>query len=341
MNILYGVQGTGNGHISRSREILRHLKARGHHVEVMISGRDPETFWDMEDFEPYIAYEGLTFISHKGKIDYPKTALQLNLPRFYSDIRAYHPNGLDLVVTDFEPITARIAKKHKLPSIGIGHQYAFCYDIPIANGNFLARFILKNYAPADIPVGLHWHHFNQPILPPITPATLNPAALIDPHKVLVYLPFETLADIITLVHPFERQNFFIYHGIKEADDIGNLHLRPFSRQGFLKDLEECSYVISSAGFELISEALTLGKKILAKPLEGQMEQYSNALALARLNLGMAMHSLDQEVVREFLEAQEAKKVVFPDVALLIAQWLERGEWQDVASLAEACWSLAN
>ena len=73
MNILYGVQGTGNGHISRSREIMRHLKARGHHVEVMISGRDPETFWDMEDFEPYIAYEGLT-----PTLNFPSARICLN-----------------------------------------------------------------------------------------------------------------------------------------------------------------------------------------------------------------------------------------------------------------------
>ena len=36
LRILYGVQGTGNGHISRSREIIRHLKAEGHDVEVIV-----------------------------------------------------------------------------------------------------------------------------------------------------------------------------------------------------------------------------------------------------------------------------------------------------------------
>ncbi|MBW2506469.1 MAG: hypothetical protein JRD19_05325 [Deltaproteobacteria bacterium] len=342
MNILYGVQGTGNGHISRSREIILQLKSMGHHVDVILSGRAPEAFWDMEDFKPYKAYRGLTFITHKGKIDYTKTAMQLNLPQLYSDIRSYQTNGLDLVVTDFEPIAARIAKKHKIPCLGIGHQYAFYHDIPFANGNFVARYIIRNYAPAEIPIGLHWHHFNQPILPPIIPTTLNSATpRQEPHKVLVYLPFEALTDIISLIHSFEYHNFFIYHDVKEADDIGNLHIRPFSRQGFLQDLEECTYVISSAGFELISEALILGKKILVKPLEGQMEQYSNALAIRELNLGMDMNTLDKEIVGEFLESSDAKTVNYPDVALLIAQWLKKGQWHDVASLAKECWSLTN
>ena len=341
MKILYGVQGTGNGHISRSREIIHHLKARGHEVEVILSGRDPETFWDMEEFEPYVAYKGLTFVTRKGKVDYSKTVLQLNLPRFYSDIKTYHANNLDLVITNFEPITAQIARKHKLPSIGIGHQYAFWYDIPMSSWNLLGRYIIKNYAPADIPLGLHWHHFNQPILPPITPKTMNLSAPKDPTKVLTYLPFETLTDISNLVQPFADYEFYIYHAINKAEDSGNLHFRPFSRSGFLKDLAESSYVICSAGFELVSEALTLGKKILVKPLAGQMEQNSNALALTRLNLGMVMKTLNRGIVSEFLNLQNSRMVAYPDVAILIAQWLELGKWDNVASLAEECWRQVN
>lgn len=341
MKILYGVQGTGNGHISRSRELIRCLKARKHHVEVIVSGRAPETFWDMQDFEPYVSYKGLTFITHKGKIDYAKTALQLNLFRFYSDIRTYHSEGFDLVITDFEPITSRIARKKKIPSIGIGHQYAFWHDIPVANGNYLAQFVLKNYAPVDYPVGLHWHHFSQPILPPIIPKTLNTSSPQESRKVIVYLPFENLSDILSLVLPFDEFDFYIYHALSKADTIGNIHLRPYSRHGFLKDLEECSYVISSAGFELISEALTLGKKILVKPLDGQMEQHSNALALSQLNLGMVMKNLNKQDVEIFLESRDSRSVSYPDVALLLAKWLERGLWHDVAPLVEECWNMTN
>jgi uncharacterized protein (TIGR00661 family) len=228
-----------------------------------------------------------------------------------------------------------------LPSIGIGHQYAFWHDIPVANGNFLARYILKNYAPPDTPVGLHWHHFNQPILPPIIPSSLDPSAERDPRKVLVYLPFESLPDIIRLVQDFEAHDFYIYHGLSKDDDIGNLHLRSFSRHGFLADLQKCSSVICSAGFELISEALKLGKKILVKPLTGQMEQHSNALVLENLKLAMVMNTLNHESVKTFLHSYECKKLDFPDVAYHIVQWIEKGEWSDVETLAEECWSLTN
>jgi uncharacterized protein (TIGR00661 family) len=158
------------------------------------------------------------------------------------------------------------------------------------------------------------------------------------NKVLIYLPFEELEDILNLVHPFDEYDFYIYYGVKEAQDNHHLHLRPFSRHGFLKDLEESSYVICSAGFELISEALTLGKNILVKPLDGQMEQSSNALALEQLNLGMAMNTLDQKVVSRFLTSSSSKKVAYPNVAEIIVQWLENGQLNNIDSLADECWN---
>ncbi len=39
MRILYGVVGEGMGHATRSRVVIEHLLARGHEVEVVVSGR--------------------------------------------------------------------------------------------------------------------------------------------------------------------------------------------------------------------------------------------------------------------------------------------------------------
>ena len=77
LRILYGVQGTGNGHISRSREIVRNLKTDGHDVQVIVSGRDPALLWEMEVFEPFVALEGLTFSTKRGRLQYVKTARRL------------------------------------------------------------------------------------------------------------------------------------------------------------------------------------------------------------------------------------------------------------------------
>ena len=337
MKILYGVQTTGNGHISRSREVIRELKNLGHNVQVLLSGRKPAMQSELKEFEPYQTFKGLTFCTNRGKLKYFQTACNLNFFQLYRDIASYSESDFDLVITDFEPISARIARRKSLPSIGIGHQYAFIHDIPTGGDNPLARFVLKNFAPADYPVGLHWHHFNRPILPPIVPHEIDGNPKKIDNKILVYLPFERLKDILALLKPFRQHEFFIYHDLTNAEDNRNIHLRPFSRSGFLNDLIECDGVICNAGFELASEALYLGKKILVKPLDGQMEQLSNALAITYLHLGMAMARLNNVRVAQFLIQPSVAPIKFPNVARMVAEWIEVGQWEDVEGLARLAW----
>jgi uncharacterized protein (TIGR00661 family) len=337
MKILYGVQATGNGHISRSREVIRELKDLGHDVRVLLSGRDASLLWEMDDFKPYETFRGLTFCHYRGRLRYVQTALQLNLVAFYSDIYSYDAAGCDLVITDFEPLSSRIARRNKIPLIGIGHQYAFAHDIPVAGGNPLAHFVLNNYAPADFSVGLHWHHFQQPILPPIIPHHINQGPSVIENKIVVYLPFEKADDILSLLKDFENHEFYIYHRFQEEDDQKHIHLRPFSRTGFLNDLVECNGVISNAGFELVSEALHLGKKILVKPLAGQMEQLSNAMVISQLQLGKTMKRLEISRVDEFLELPAGCAIKYPDVARFLADWVDSGRWKDIEGLAHMAW----
>jgi uncharacterized protein (TIGR00661 family) len=337
MKILYGVQATGNGHISRSREVIRELKDLGHDVRVLLSGRESSLLWEMDEFQPYETFQGLTFAYHRGKLKYMQTALQLNLVQFYRDIHAFDAVDYNLVITDFEPLSARIARLNRLPLIGIGHQYAFAHDIPVEGSNPLARYILNNYAPADFPVGLHWHHFKQPILPPIIPNHIEQDQKIQENKIIVYLPFEKSDDIIALLEEYKNHHFFIYHRCERAQDQNNLHLRPYSRSGFLADLAECNGVICNAGFELVSEALHLGKKILVKPLAGQMEQLSNAMVISRLKLGTAMKRLDKGKVVHFLGIPGGFAIRYPNVARLIAGWVDGGHWEDVEGLAQSAW----
>jgi uncharacterized protein (TIGR00661 family) len=339
MNILYGVQATGNGHISRSREVVRNLKEMGHKVTTVLSGRDPSLLWDMEDFEPFITFRGLTFSTNRGKLQYAKTALNLRLFEYLKDARSFDASGYDLVITDFEPVSARIAKLSGIPSMGIGHQYAFPYDIPMTGATPLALFVIKNFAPAKHCLGLHWHHFNQPILPPIVPRMNHKDTPILENKILVYLPFEELQDIKSLLIPFSSHDFYIYHKEVTPGKERNLFLRPYSREGFLTDLMECNGVITNAGFELASESLHIGKRLLAKPLAGQMEQASNAMAIDLLKLGMTMKILDRSIISAFLKSASPAPMGYPNVAAMIAHWIGRGKWGDTDRLVDEAWSL--
>lgn len=125
MGVLYGIQTTGNGHISRPHEVIRELKASGHQGQVLFSGRKKARFMDLEEFEPHVTYSGLTFETHRGRLRPIKTAVSLNLWQYFQDVNTFDANGYDLAITDFEPITARIAKRNSIPCIGLAHQYAF------------------------------------------------------------------------------------------------------------------------------------------------------------------------------------------------------------------------
>ena len=57
---------------------------------------------------------------------------------------------------------------------------------------------MKHFAPVSRGVGLHWHHFDHPILPPIVDVEADDDRYIDRSKVVVYLPFEDPKQIIEL-----------------------------------------------------------------------------------------------------------------------------------------------
>ncbi len=340
MKILYGIQATGNGHITRARAIGKEFSRVGANVDYLFSGRSRGKFFDMDIFNNWKCYSGLTFRHHEGRISPLRTFRNNRLMRFWRDVHDLDLSDYDLVVTDFEPITAWAAKLAGKTSIGVGHQYAFNSYIPMQGDNWGSRLIMRRFAPVNIPLGLHWHHFDQNILPPIAdtpPFQPLDAVAQESRKIIVYLGFESQARVIELLQPFEDYKFYYYGDFPDAKDLGHIQLRPLSRDGFQRDLNSSAGVICNAGFELASEALQLGKKLLVKPLYGQMEQLSNAFALEQLQLGMTMKQLCGDRMRAWLDSWESKQIIYPNVAKAIVQWILEGDWSDSSELVKALW----
>jgi uncharacterized protein (TIGR00661 family) len=336
MRILYGVQATGNGHITRARTMAKQLHGSNLHVDYLFSGREPNKLFNMEPFGNYRCYRGLTFITRKGKLRYLDTWLNNHFSEFIRDVYQLDLSAYDLVLTDFEPITAWAAKIHKKPSVAIGHQYAFLHDVPKVGDNPVTRFILKIFAPANICLGVHWHHFDNTILPPLIEPPKYQAS-VEPKKILVYLPFDDTAEVVQWLARFPQYIFHIYCEYQQAQTQGHLHLHPYSREKFQRDLASCSGVISNAGFGMSSEALQYGKKILVKPLQGQMEQLSNAAALLQLNLGNVIYEYDDQKLIQWLEMPGSQPVMYPNVAKAIVNWLKNGGAQRPSQLARDLW----
>jgi len=340
MKIFYGVQGTGNGHITRAREMARAFAEAGVEVTYLFSGRDAARYFDMEIFSTYRVMKGLTFHTRNGEVSYLQTALDARPIDFIREVGDLDLNGYDLVLSDFEPITAWAAKIRKKKVLGIGHQYAFKHRVPRAGGDLLAESVMKYFAPTRQAIGLHWHHFGQPILPPII-APHQPPAHCVANKIVVYLPFENPNDVVRLLTPFKAFDFWVYTPAAIKSPAGHIRIKPLSRDGFQNDLHDCAGIISNAGFELVSEALQLGKKILIKPLHAQLEQISNAAALQQLGYGRIMNALDPKAVAHWLGNPHRVRVTYPNVANILVSWMLDGMPPINDDFIEASWSGVN
>ncbi len=338
MKILYGVQGTGNGHIARARIMAAAMQSRDDiDVDFIFSGRQADSYFDMEVFGHYRAFTGLSFCSKHGRIDRLETIKQAKLKQFMHDIKAVDVSGYDVLINDFEPVTAWAARQQGLTSISISHQAAFAFPIPRAGEKIIDRWILKHFAPTDIQIGVHWFHFNHPIIPPFVME--KPVEKGANSHILVYLPFEELDDVQQLLEPLSEHKFKCYHpAISTEVTCDHIHWFPPSKRGFQNALQHSKGVIANGGFELSSEALQLGKKLLIKPLHGQFEQLSNALTLNKLGLCQTLFQLDTDIVEEWLALPDNEAVTFPDDPSVIIDWLLRGNWEDTQTLCESLWS---
>lgn len=337
MKIFYGVQGTGNGHIARARLMARELYAAGFEVDFLFSGRPAEKYFDMEIFNDYQLRTGLTFNTHKGKVNYLKTAWQANPSRFFQDINMLDLSLYDLVITDFEPISAWAAKKQKKRTLGISNQYSYQYDIPKKGADPMADLVMKHFAPVEKAVGLHWHHFGQPILPPITETAALPETIVK-NKIIVYLPFEELDDVVKLLSPFENYEFHVSTSHPAQSEFAHLIYHSMSSGRFQQELVNCAGIISNAGFAMASEALQLGKKILIKPLHAQVEQTSNAAALHQLGYAHIMDNLDINAVEHWLHDNHAVHITYPNTAKILTQWIQNGMLAMDMDFIEEIWS---
>jgi uncharacterized protein (TIGR00661 family) len=336
MKILYGVQGTGNGHIARTKALLPELKKSGVHIDFVFSGRKQEDFFDMQEFGQYRLFSGLTLFCYRGRMQLLKTITKNNLVRFVLDIIRLDISSYDLVISDFEPITSWSAKLHNVDCIELSHQSAFNYDIPKEKGYFFSKILMKIFSPNKTKVGFHYHHFNQPILPPLI--TRSSETTQNKKKIVVYMGFEELKDVVKLVEPFSDFEFSIFAKVEKSKTIGHIKINPLSHEEFHLQLNKCEGVICNAGFELSSEALHMGKKLLVKPVDGQYEQLCNVVALEKLGKGMSMTNLDQNILKEWLNTELPEPINYPLVAGPLANWLLNPNRCSLEKLSQEIWN---
>jgi len=125
-NILYGVNGEGAGHSTRSREIILSLQRMGHNV---LAASFDRGLTNLSDVCEVLEIQGFRFTYVNNAVRYNRTLARslFRARKAMKEIReltrVIDARGIDLVITDFEPITCRAGRRRKLPVISIDNQH--------------------------------------------------------------------------------------------------------------------------------------------------------------------------------------------------------------------------
>lgn len=287
MKILYGIQGTGHGHISRAREILP-LLAETADVDILISGYNCSM--KLEQYEP-VHKRGISLAyDSNGGVSYLQTALKLQPIQFLKDVHGLNLDNYDLIISDYEPVTSWAASAAKRECLGLSHQAAFLSDKtprPEKTSLFAER-ILKHFAPCTDAIGFHFLRYDEFIEPPIIRRAVLKLNSQSGNHITVYLPafdHETLASVFVQFSDVEWQIFspLCTNPYKKY----NVTINPVGNEPFLESMESAIGVLTSAGFETCAETMYLGKKLMVVPIRNQYEQLCNAAALEKLGVTVA------------------------------------------------------
>lgn len=308
MKIFYAIQATGNGHISRAMELLPYLEDYGE-VDIFLSGSNNSLQIDAP-----VKYrsDGLSlFYNCTGGLDYWKIVRGLHPIKLKKEIRELPVEKYDLVINDFEYITAAACAKKKIPSIQLGHQASFqSSNTPRpAVKSSIGEWILKNYAKATDYIGLHFEKYDDFIFNPVIKREIIKADPTDKNYITVYLPSYCEPQLEKVFHSLKEFQFEIFsHQTKQEKTSKNIRFLPVDKSLFNKSLINCTGIITGGGFETPAEALHLGKKVMSVPIRGQYEQLCNAAALERMNVPV-IKKIDDDFSDIFYKWMEKKEIV--------------------------------
>ena len=208
MKILYAIQGTGNGHVSRAREIIPYLRKYGN-VDILISGTHAEV--DVGAEVKY-RFDGFGFVfGSKGGVDFRETWKRFNLRKFITDVKNLPVREYDVVINDFEPVCAWSCKLYRKFSVGMSHQSAYLsHKTPKITGFHWGKISMNHYAPASDYVAFHFEKYDHFIHTPVIRNEIRNLKPQNSGHYTVYLPAYSDEFILDKVKEVPDSNWQIF-----------------------------------------------------------------------------------------------------------------------------------
>ncbi|MFA4871746.1 MAG: MJ1255/VC2487 family glycosyltransferase [Patescibacteria group bacterium] len=310
--IIYGVSGQGFGHSTRSREILRYLVSKGHQVLVFTYGQ--ALFFLQEEFAVY-EIPGLGLSYKNNELSYfdtiYKNTLQLarqskNWKKILNKFRDFNP---DLVITDFESLSAVLAKLQRAPLISIDNQHQITntkIDLPLKyRKDLLAdKLVIKSmvwgakYYLVTTFFKTLVNKKNTFLFPPILRKEILDLKPQKQDYILVYQN-SNFDHIVNQLRDINQK--FVVFGLSKEGVEGNIEFKNYDSHQWLNYLANCRAIIGTAGLSLITESLHLAKPYLAVPVKKQIEQVINAYYLEKMGYGLSCAEFTKKNYWRFME----------------------------------------
>jgi len=323
--LYYSMAGEGRGHAVRARVIVEQL--RKHHRIVLYASRDAYQFlapkYTSTDGNVTVReISGLHFsYSGDGRLNLARTAFEGTgflrklgglVSRLAEDIRRERPA---LAITDFEPSLPRAAARCGLPFISLNHQHFLVISdltsLPswLQRHAFLMSMVVRGFYSGQRETIVSSFH-NPPLRKAWKKARQIGVLLRDDVRkaktenrghVMAYFRKFASKPILTALQKCGRR--VTVFGLGERASSGNIIFRDGGEPEFLESLATCEALVTTAGNQLVGEALYLGKPVFALPESGNYEQYMNAHYLKESGGGVwsDMDHTTPEELRNFLE----------------------------------------
>lgn len=331
MRIAYGVHGYGRGHSSRALAVLPELTARH---EVLVLASDDAYRALAGDYDVF-RLPGLRYVLDENGQRRPLPTIWRGTQVFF-DARTQGPAerlicqrleefAPDVIVSDSETFTHWAGRHMGVPRVTFDHFGVLVY----CNWPMTGRQKLTAAAEA-------WFYRRYMAGEPQRKVI---ASFYDapPKRPGVRVVGPVLREIVHHVRPAEGDYLLVYfsngqrhytpavekalraldtpvviYGVGRAGTDGRLDYRPPSNTKFVEDLAAARAVFSTAGNQLISEAVHLQKPLLLLPEDG-LEQHLNAQAIAKMGIGEGLdgHRVTADRLRGFLDRAEDYRGHFP------------------------------
>ncbi len=294
--IYYGVAGEGRGHATRARTVIEALRSR---AEIVVySSGDAHELLSAAYHESDVQVRkiaGLRFgYARSGALSPARTCVRSavflsrigrRVRRIREDMERDEP---DLVVTDFEPLLPRAARILDIPFVSLDHQHF----LTTSDFSGLPSKLRRYATVAGAVVRLYYRGQEETIVssfhhaPPREPAhradgrvtrigvllrkDVREATPENRGHLVAYLRRSAPTNLLDALS--ECGLPVRVYGLGGLQGRGRLSFRAIHETRFVEDLATAEALVTTAGNQLVGEALHLGKPVLALPETGNYEQ---------------------------------------------------------------------